>query len=238
MHWPDGFALVVGGSGGLGSSICEALADDGADVILTYRSAREAAVNVADKLAGKGRRAGIRQLTLPDGDLGDLGGCHTLVFAAGPPVPQLYISNVDPAAMQVAMSVEFMGFLKVVQAALPALRQARGSIVALTSAGQRKHPPGDVLSTAPKAAITNLIRGLAREEGRFGVRANAVAVGVVDAGMFQRLGFDDQWISAAKTNIPLGRFGRASDVGAAVALAVRATYLSGQTICVDGGYSA
>jgi len=235
--WPDGFAYVVGGSGGLGAAICEALADDGADILLTYRSARAAADAVAEGIAAKGRRVDVRQLSLPDGEPGDLEGCHTLVFAAGPPVPQHYISKVESDAMRHAMSVEFLGFVNVVQAALPALRSAGGSIVALTSAGQYKHPPGDVLSTAPKAAITNVIGGLAREEGRFGVRANAVAVGVIDAGMFRRLGFDDEWIAAAKANIPLGRFGDASDVAAAVALAARASYMTGQTLRVDGGYT-
>jgi len=238
MRWPEGFAWVVGGSGGLGGAICETLAEDGSDVVLTYRSARAEAEAVADRVTARGRRAGIRQLALPGGDPGDLQGCHTLIFAAGPPVHQHYISKVSAKAMRQALEIELIGFLKVVQAALPALREANGSIVALTSAGQRRHPPADILSTAPKSGVEAVIRGLAREEGRYGVRANAVAVGVIEAGMFKQLDFDARWVAAAKDRIPLGRFGAASDVAHAVVLAARATYLTGQTLVVDGGYTA
>ena len=237
-QWPDGFAWVVGGSGGLGGAICEKLADAGVDVVLTYRSSRSEATDVADRVMAKGRRAGIRQLTLPDGDPGNLEGCHSLIFAAGPPVPQVYISQVAPDRLEHAVSVELQGFVRVVQAALPALRSSGGSIVALTSAGLRRHPSGDILSTVPKAGIESVIRGLAREEGRYGVRANAVGVGVIEAGMYHRLGFDDRWVSVAKQRIPLGRFGAASDIGEAVVMATRATYLTGQTLWVDGGYTA
>jgi NAD(P)-dependent dehydrogenase (short-subunit alcohol dehydrogenase family) len=102
----------------------------------------------------------------------------------------------------------------------------------------RRHPSGDILSTAPKAGIESVIRGLAREEGRYGVRANAVGVGVIEAGMFHQLDFDDRWVSVAKERIPLGRFGEARDVGDAVVLATQAAYLTGQTLWVDGGYTA
>jgi NAD(P)-dependent dehydrogenase (short-subunit alcohol dehydrogenase family) len=236
--WPEGFAWVVGGSGGLGAAICEALADAGMDIVLTYRSSRGGAVEVAERVKAKGRRAEFRQLNLPDGDPGDLEGCRALVFAAGPPVLQAFVSQVDPAHLERAISVELQGFVRVVQAALPALRSSGGSIVALTSAGLRRHPSGDILSTAPKAGIESVIRGLAREEGRYGVRANAVGVGVIEAGMFHQLDFDDRWVSVAKERIPLGRFGEARDVGDAVVLATQAAYLTGQTLWVDGGYTA
>jgi NAD(P)-dependent dehydrogenase (short-subunit alcohol dehydrogenase family) len=100
-----------------------------------------------------------------------------------------------------------------------------------------------VLSVAPKGAIEALLRGIAREEGRNGVRANAVAVGVVDAGMFPKLvergELSQQWIDAAIRNTPLRRFGKPQDIAdAAVFLASsRARYITGQTLFVDGGYT-
>ena len=99
------------------------------------------------------------------------------------------------------------------------------------------------MSVAPKAAIEALIRGVAREEGRFGVRANSVAVGVVDAGMFKRLTaqaeLSEEWRQAARHNTPLGREGTAEEVAeAAVFLAsTRASFVTGQRLVVDGGYS-
>lgn len=87
------------------------------------------------------------------------------------------------------------------------------------------------------------MHAIAREEGRFGVRANNVAVGVVDAGMFPKLvesgELSQAWIDAALKNTPLRRFGTPEEIAdAAVFLASsRARYVTGQTIFVDGGYT-
>jgi NAD(P)-dependent dehydrogenase (short-subunit alcohol dehydrogenase family) len=230
----DGFTLVVGGSGGLGAAVCRALAGD---VVITYAHNLEAAQHVAAEIRAAGGGASVRQLLLPDGELGDLEGCHGVVFAAGTDIAQPYLSATDPSALREAVDIEVHGFFAVVKAALPSLRQNRGFVVALVSAGLSRWPPGDGLSVVPKAGIEALVRGLAREEGRHGVRANAVAVGVVDAGMFHRIGFDERWLEAARKNIPLRRFGTAEEIGHAVRFLSDATYVSGQTLYVDGGYT-
>jgi NAD(P)-dependent dehydrogenase (short-subunit alcohol dehydrogenase family) len=131
----------------------------------------------------------------------------------------------------------------VVHASLPLLRKSHGSVVFVSSAGLKRFPPGDVLSVAPKGAIEALIRGIAREEGRYGVRANSVAVGVVDAGMFptlvERGELSQAWIDAAIRNTPLRRFGTAEEIADAVVFlaSARARYITGQTLFVDGGYT-
>jgi NAD(P)-dependent dehydrogenase (short-subunit alcohol dehydrogenase family) len=111
----------------------------------------------------------------------------------------------------------------------------------MTSAGLMRHPQRDILSTAPKAAIEALVRGLAREEGRYGVRANTVALGVIDAGLFHRLeerlppGFAD----AMRKNTALRRFGTAREAAdAAVFLASSvAGFITGHSLVIDGGYA-
>ena len=141
------------------------------------------------------------------------------------------------------MDWDVNGFFHVIHAALPHLRDSQGSIVFVSSAGLKRFPPGDVLSVAPKGAIEALMRGIAREEGRYGVRANNVAVGVVDAGMFPKLvergELTQEWIDAATRNTPLRRFGTPGEIAdAAVFLAsARARYITGQTLFVDGGYT-
>ena len=101
-------------------------------------------------------------------------GVHTLVYAAGPHVPQKHLSKVTPAEMQEQLDADASGFFAVASPALPHLRQTEGSIVAVTTAATRRYPVRDGLSSIPKAAVEAAIRGIAAEEGRFGVRANTV----------------------------------------------------------------
>lgn len=89
-----------------------------------------------------------------------------------------------------------------------------------------------------------MVRAVAREEGRYGVRANAVRVGVVDGGMFHHFagaggGIDERWVEAATGNVPLGRLGTPEEVAEVVAFLAgpASSYVSGQAIAVDGGFS-
>ena len=219
---------------------------------ITYRRNQDAANAVAKKIWAQGGSCSVHHVAL--GELKSVEACleqllaehgqvHTIAHAAGTHIDQPYISQLTPGRWRDTMDWDVNGFFNVVHAALPHLRASRGSIVFVSSAGLKRFPPGDVLSVAPKGAIEALLRGLAREEGRNGVRANAVAVGVVDAGMFPKLvergELSQQWIDAAIRNTPLRRFGRPEDIAdAAVFLASsKAHYITGQTLFVDGGYT-
>lgn len=248
----SGGALVIGGSGGLGAAVCRALAKIGSDVGLTYRSNRNTAEQVQATVAGLGRRCEVAQadvreetaiIAALDYFSKTLGGLHTVVYAAGPPVTQRYASAIQPSQWRRAMDIEANGFFHVASAAIPHLRKTSGSLIALTSAALTRHVSKDLLSTAPKAAIEATIRAIAREEGRFGVRANAVAVGAFDAGMYHRLRGSEEltaaWEEAALANIPLRRLGKAAELASVVAFLASpaAAYVTGQSIAVDGGFS-
>ncbi len=250
--FPEGVALVVGGSGGIGSAIARGFAAVEVSLAITYRHNEAAAEEVAAEVRDGGGSCSVHKLDL--GDLDSVKACldgladehgqiHTIAHAAGTHIDQPYVSKVTPEQWRNTMDWDVNGFFHVAHAALPHLRHSRGSIVFVSSAGLKRFPPGDVLSVAPKGAIEALMRGIAREEGRFGVRANNVAVGVVDAGMFPKLvergELSQEWIDAATRNTPLRRFGTPEEIAdSAVFLASsRARYITGQTLFVDGGYT-
>ncbi len=244
-------AVVLGGSGGVGRAICERLAMAGSDVALTYRGNLEAAERAAEAVRAHGRRAEVYRVSASDagevaafveGVAARNGAVHTVVCAAGSDIPMRFVSEVTPASWREVMDADANGFFNLVHAALPLLRKSRGSIVAITSAGLSRFPARDILSVAPKAAIEALVRAVAKEEGRFGVRANSVALGVIEAGIFTRLNAGElgaDWIAAAKRNAALRRFGTADEVANAVVFlaSARASYVTGQTLMLDGGYS-
>ena len=247
-----GAALVVGGSGGLGSPIARLLAQRGSHVAVTYRadeSGGQAAVTAAREW---GVRASSYQLDVTSGDAAaevvdavaeEYDGLHTLVYASGPHVPMVHLSNVAPTTMAAQLATDAAGFFNVVHPALPHLRHAQGCVVAVTTAATARYPVRDGLSAAPKAAVEALVRALAAEEGRFGVRVNAVGPGMLTDGMAARLissgDLSPEALEVTRANIPLRRFGNATDVAEAVCFLAsdRAGFISGQKLDVDGGYT-
>lgn len=239
-----GAALILGGTGGIGRAVAARLASEGVTVAVGYRADADAAAALARTLGGDAF-AVAADVTDPESlraAVGAVPALHTLVFAAGPTVVQRFLSQSDEALLRRAFEIETFGFQNAVRAALPALRASRGSIVHIGSAGALAWAPRDGLSILPKAANEAMVRGIAREEGRFGVRANSVLVGVVEGGMFTRLRalgeLDDRWVEATLERQALKDFGSPDDVAAAVAfLASRdAAYVTGQAIAVAGGY--
>jgi NAD(P)-dependent dehydrogenase (short-subunit alcohol dehydrogenase family) len=246
-----GAAVVTGGTGGLGEAVCRMLAERGSDVAFTYNKNAAKSGELVDELVGGGRRARAWPVDLVDEDataafvgevVDDFGGIHTLVHAAGPHIPQLHLSRVEPAQYRESLAGEAVGFYNVVHHVLPHLRASKGSIVAITTAATRRYPVRDGLSSGTKGAVEAVVRALAAEEGRFGIRANCVGPGMMTDGMAQRLmasgDLDDAALDITLRNIPLRRFGDAVDIAEAVCFLAsdRADFISGQMLDVDGGY--
>jgi NAD(P)-dependent dehydrogenase (short-subunit alcohol dehydrogenase family) len=249
--FPDGCAIVFGGSGGLGEAIGCLLAERGCDVVLTYRNRPEKGEKVADVIRSLGRRALSLKCDATDdasvgavvGDVAtEFGRVHTAVCATGVMLntgPTLEFSSDQ---LREVLETDVIGFMNIARAVVPAMRDGGGgSIVAMCTAGIPKLVSHDALSAVPKIAVDKLVKYIAHEEARHGIRANALGLGGIDAGMTALIKEANSEIveTAAKQWTPLGRLGTGAEVAeAAVFLAsAKASYITGSLLLVDGGIS-
>ena len=250
-HDSEGSALVLGGSGGVGSAIAAELAAQHVPVCITYQSNRERAEQVANDLRSSGGIVTTAQVSLQDlasidhcvKQVTELGRLQSVFIATGYDIPHVRIATLPPALWQRVLRADAEGVFNAIYTTLPHLRAGGGgSYVHISSAGLLRYPPLDILSVAPKAAIEELIKGVAKEEGQYNIRANSIAIGVIETGIFLRLRqqgvFDDDWVAQVKNNLPMKRFGTPEEVARmAVFLSSSASgYTTGQLIPVDGGY--
>ncbi|MDN3359910.1 3-oxoacyl-ACP reductase family protein [Actinomadura sp. DC4] len=238
-------ALVTGGSRGIGRAIVRRLAEDGADVALTYaRSAGEADAAVKEVEA-----AGGRGLAVP-ADAADpravteavartvaaLGRLDILVNNAGAgglgPLESLSLELVDEV-----LAVNVRSAFLMAQAAAPHLG-AGGRIVNIGSCMADRVPgPGGTLYALSKSALTGLTKALARELGGRAITANLVSPGPIDTEMNPAGG---PMADGQRALTALGHFGEGADVAAMVAHLAGdgGRFVTGATLSVDGGHAA
>jgi NAD(P)-dependent dehydrogenase (short-subunit alcohol dehydrogenase family) len=170
------------------------------------------------------------------------GRIHSVVYAAGPTTPIGFVGALTEEQWVGTFQLDTHACFNLVHATLPILKEQRGgNLTAITTTQYSRHVPMSVMSSAPKAAIESMMQVVAREYGRYGVRANSVRSGWLAGGKFAD-GIGGQVTDKAKqaivATIPLGALGDPSDVANAVVfLASRqASYITGEALSVDGGW--
>lgn len=240
-------ALVTGGSRGIGRAVVVRLAEEGYDVAFCHRSDVGAAENAALAAKEAGARVHHRQVDVGDftrvkefltGAEKELGPLTAVVTSAGT-TRDRPLALMSEDEWHDVLGTNLNGTYHVCRAAVFALmKRRRGTIVTLSSIAGVRGSATQTNYAASKAGIIGFTLSLAKEYGRYGIRANVVAPGLIDTDM--TAGLPAEVTERHLANIPLGRAGTPEEVADLVAFLVsdRAAYITGQVVEINGGLSA
>jgi len=239
-------AIITGASRGIGAAIAETLAARGYDLVLVYRSGKDAAESV--KLRCEAIRSGIRVIIIA-ADVSMEEDCQHIFDAAKENFGRvdLLVNNAGQTKDGLAMRMSKEQFTSVIDINLTSAfmlaklclalmsRQRKGRIINMSSVAGIYGNAGQVNYSASKAGLIGLTKSLAKEMGSRNITVNAVAPGFIETDMTASLA--DEIKTAAKGRIPLGRLGTPMDVACVVAFLAsdEASYVTGQVVEVSGG---
>ena len=237
-------ALVIGAGSGIGRATAQGLADFGAEVTCADVNL-EAAQSVAAELQGRGSSAtAVRANIVEEQAVEDLvGGFDRLdVLVCTPSINvRKPLAKISAEEFDRVINVNLKGnFFAMRAAGSKMAAQGKGSMIFFSSIRSQVVEPGQGVYAATKAGTLQMIRAAAAEWGPQGVRANAVAPGVVETPLTQQIKDQPAWYDAYAQKSALQRWSQPSElVGAVVFLASdAASFVTGSLLYVDGGWTA
>ncbi len=239
-------ALVTGASKGIGASIAQHLADEGASVVVNYSSSKDGADRVVKHITGKGGKAvAVQANVAKETDIRRLfadskkafGKVDILINNAG-----IYdfqpLENVTPEHFHKQFDLNVLGLILASQEAARQFGPEGGSIVNISSVAATTALPNASVYSATKAAVNAVTRSLAQELGGRKIRVNAINPGMVETEGVHAAGFaESDFRKQIEAQTPLGRIGQPQDVApAAVFLASDdSRFITGETLYISGG---
>lgn len=237
------YALVTGGSGGIGKAVCLQLARQGMNILIHYRSNKEKAETLMQTINEEGQKAEIIGFDVSDRDetrkvLGDWieknpdKPIEILVNNAGIRKDNLLLWMRDEEWDQV-LDISLGGFYNVTRLVVEGMiKKKKGRIVNVVSLSGIKGLPGQTNYSAAKAAVIGATKALSQEVARRNITVNAVAPGFIETGMTEDLNEKE-----FKAMVPMRRFGKPEEVAEVVGFLASpaSSYITGEVISVSGG---
>lgn len=237
-------ALVTGGSRGIGRSICTTFAREGADVAFCFMSNEDAAGDTEAQVRGHGRRCLALQADVGDRDasramveqaIDFFGRIDILVLNAGINRGSLFLRMPDDHWDDI-IRTNINGLYNVGKPVFQQMAsQRRGSILVISSISGIRSVPAGVPYATSKAAAVGFTKAIAREGAKLGIRANALALGVVETELSDTI--PSHFLETYRDWCALDRFGHADETGELAAFLVsdRNSYMTAEVIVQDGG---
>jgi 3-oxoacyl-[acyl-carrier protein] reductase len=240
-------ALVTGGGRGVGRAICIEYAKEGANVIVNYASNDKAAKEVVGIIEGMGRKAVAVQgdvakkedaQKLVEACVQNFGSIHIVVNNAGISKPGM-LHKMSVEVWDEVVNIQMRGPWLTIQAASKYfMEQNYGRIINVTSVAGVVGTIGQINYAAAKGGVISLTKSAARELAKFNVTCNVISLGIVTTEMTHTISTDEKLKEIYTRRILLGRYAEPEDVSPAFVFFASddARYITGQLLCVDGGY--
>lgn len=240
-------AVVTGSSRGVGRNVALAFAKEGADVLINYSSNEGSALEVVEAIRKLGRKSVAIKAdvaikseveNMMDTAKNEFGRLDIVVNNAGFTRPAM-LTKMTEEQWDAVVDAHLKGPFLCIQAASKYFQEQKyGKVINVSSVAGLVGTVGQANYSAAKGGILSFTKSVAREMARYNVCANVISLGIVETDMTEKIRQDEKLKEIYMNRILMKRFGTADDISPAFVFLAssESDYITGQVLCVDGGY--